>query len=189
MFSLGSPRVCALLLAAFALLTGCKSSYSEKEISSETPPLLKSNTRIYVAIPFDATFKKEIAEGSGKQTAQAFQVAFMKYTRSVYTSKFPESAAEALEIARAGHMEYLLYPTLLRWEDRATEFTGMRDKLAVRAELIDVRTGKVVFSREFEATGKFMTDGGETPKDLLDQPAEQFANSIFRRIEKPSALW
>jgi len=46
-----------------------------------------------------------------------------------------------------------------------------------------------VFSREFEATGKFMTDGGETPKDLLDQPAEQFANSIFRRIEKPSALW
>jgi hypothetical protein len=65
----------------------------------------------------------------------------------------------------------------------------MRDKLAVRAELIEVPTGRVVFSREFEATGKFMTDGGESPKDLLDQPAEQFANTIFRRIEKPSALW
>jgi hypothetical protein len=190
MFSLRCSRVCvAALTAAFALLTACKSSYSEKEVSNETPPLLKSSTRVYVAIPFDATFKKDVAQGSGKQTAQAFQVAFMKYTRSVYTSKFPESPGDALEIAREGHMEYLLYPTILRWEDRATEYTGMRDKLAVRAELIEVPTGKVVFSREFEATGKFMTDGGETPKDLLDQPAEQFANTIFRRIEKPSALW
>jgi hypothetical protein len=177
------------LVAALALLTACQNKYTETELSSEAPPLLKSNTRIYVAIPFDASFKKEVAQGSGKLTAQAFQVAFMKYTRSVYTSKFPESAGEALEIAREGHMQYLLYPTILRWEDRSTEFTGMRDKLAVRAELIDVTTGKTVFSREIEAIGKFMTDGGETPKDLLDQPAEQFANSIFRRVEKPSALW
>jgi hypothetical protein len=178
-----------MLVAGFALLTACKSTYSEKELSSEAPPILKSNTRIYVAIPFDATFKDEVVQGSGKQTAQAFQVAFLRYTRSVYMSRFPESLGEALEIARNGHMEYVLYPTIVRWEDRATEFTGRRDRLTIKADLIDLATSKVVFSREFEATGKWMTDGGETPKDLLEQPAEQYVNALFRRIEKPSALW
>ena len=188
MFSLRNARF-LMILAGMAVLTACKSTYSEKDLSNEPPPLLKSNSRIYVAIPFDATFKKEVVQGSGKQTAQAFQVAFLRYTRSVYMSKFPESVGEALEIARNGHMEYVLYPTIVRWEDRATEYTGLRDQLAVKAELIDLKTSKVVFSREIEATGKWMTDGGESPKDLLEQPAEQFANALFRRIEKPSALW
>lgn len=188
MFSLRNARF-LMLLAGFAALTACKSTYSEKDLSSGPPPVLKSNSRIYVAIPFDASFKDEVVQGSGKQTAQAFQAAFMRYTRSVYTSKFPESLGEALEIARNGHMQYVLYPTIIRWEDRATEYSGRRDRLAVKAELIDLNTSQVVFSREIEATGKWMTDGGESPKDLLEQPAEQFANAVFRRIEKPSALW
>lgn len=188
MFSLRKAPLC-LLMAGFAVLTACKSTYSEKDLSTTPPPILKSNTRIYVAIPFDATFKKEVVQNSGKQTAQAFQVALMRYTRSVYMSKFPESLGEALEIARTGHMEYVLYPTIVRWEDRATEFSGRRDRLAVKADLIDLTTSQVVFSREIEATGKWMTDGGDSPNDLLLQPAEQYANALFRRIEKPSALW
>src|SRR5688500_3172335 len=188
MFSLRNARFLTLL-AGFAVLTACKSTYQEKELTSEPPPILKSNSRIYVAIPFDASFKTEVIQGSGKQTAQAFQAAFMRYTRSVYTSKFPESLSEALAIAREGGLEYVLYPTIIRWEDRATEYSGRRDRLAVKADLIDLKTSKVVFSREIEATGKWMTDGGESPKDLLDQPAEQYVNALFRRIEKPSALW
>ena len=179
-----------IALAAIALaLTGCKSTYSEKNLTHEAPPMLKSSSRIYVAIPFDATYKDEVIQSSGKQTAQAFQAAFMRYTRSVYTSKFPESLGEALSIAREAGLEYVLYPTIVRWEDRATEWSGRRDRLTVKADLIELKTSKVVFSREIEATGKWMTDGGETPKDLLDQPAEQYVNALFRRVEKPSALW
>jgi hypothetical protein len=188
MFSL---RKAALItfITALTVFTGCKSTYAEKDLTETPPPILKSNSRIYVAIPFDATFKKEVMQGSGKETAQAFQAAFMRYTRAVYTSKYPESVGEALEIARKGDMQYVLYPTIVRWEDRATEFSGRRDRLTVKADLIDLSTSTVVFSREIEATGKWMTDGGETPKDLLDQPAQQFANAVFRRVEKPSALW
>ena len=100
-----------------------------------------------------------------------------------------DALKEALEIARNGYMQYVLYPTIVKWEDRATEFTGRRDRVTVKADLIDLTTSKIVFSREIEVVGKWMTDGGESPKDLLDQPAEQYANALFRRIEKPSALW
>ncbi|MGN6385151.1 MAG: DUF4823 domain-containing protein [Verrucomicrobiota bacterium] len=175
------------ILAAL-MLTGCKSTFSERNMSNEPPPLLSNTSRIYVAIPFDASFKGKVAQNSGKQTAEALVTAFKRVTRSVSTSKFPESLSEALDSARKMNAEYLVYPVLLKWEDRATEWSGRRDRLQVRVDTIDLSDSRVVFSRMIEATGKWMTDGGDTPADLLDQPSESYVNSLFRRIETPSAL-
>lgn len=177
----------ALVLAPF--LAGCKTSYTEKNLTNEPPPLLKSDSRIYVAIPFDASFKNKVAQDSGRTTAQAFQAAFLRYTRAVFISKYPESLSEAIDRARAAGLEYVLYPNITKWEDRATEFSGRRDRLTLKVDLIDLGTSRIVFSREIEATGKWMSDGGESPRDLLDEPAQQYVNALFRRIEKPSALW
>jgi hypothetical protein len=170
------------------VIAGCQTKYSEKNLTNEPPPILKSTSRIYVAIPFDASFKDTVAQDSGKLTAQAFQAALLRYTRSVYISKFPESASEALENARRANLEYLVYPAVVRWEDRATEWSGRRDRLTLKIDLIDLATSSIVFSRQIEATGKWMSDGGDSPRDLLTDPAEQYVNALFRRIERPSAL-
>ena len=151
--------------------------------------MLTSTVRVYVAVPFDASFKDEVAQGSGKRTAEALLVAFNRYTKSAYISKFPESLSEALESARRINAQYLVYPNIIRWEDRATEWSGRRDRLELKVDLIDLATSRVVFSREISATGKWMSDGGDTPIDLLEQPSEQYVNALFRRIERPSALY
>ena len=176
----------ALIMAA--VLCGCSSTYSEKNVTNATPPILRSTSRIYVAIPFDASFKEKVAQGSGKSTAQAFFAAFSKHIKSTYISAVPESLDEALDSARRRNAEYLLYPNIVRWEDRATEWSGRRDQLELKVDFIDLSTSRVVFSREISATGKWMTDGGDTPNDLLGQPAEQYVNALFRRIERPTAL-
>lgn len=157
-------------------------------MTNEPPPILRSTTRIYVAIPFDASFKDKVAQGSGKATAQAFTAAFSRHMRATLMSRIPESLEEALESARRANTDYLVYPTILKWEDRATEWSGRRDRLALKVDLIDLGSSRVVFSREIAATGKWMSDGGDKPSDLLDEPAEQYVNALFRRIEKPSAL-
>lgn len=179
------------LVAIFFLLfsgLGCTSTYSEKNTSTETPPILLASSRVFVAIPFDASFKDKVAEGSGKATAHAFYAAFARHLRSTFISRTPMSLAEALDSARALNTEYLLYPNITKWEDRATEYSGVRDKLELKVDFIELSTSRVVFSREISATGKWMSDGGESPVDLLDQPADQYVNSLFRRIERPSAL-
>jgi hypothetical protein len=180
---------CLVVVTCALLLNGCKSTYSEKNVTQEPPPLLGNRVRVYVAMPLDATFKKTVAQGSGKKTAQAVFVAFNRYTKSVSLGKFPESMAEALDSAREKNAEYLVYPNVVRWEDRATEFSGRRDQLEVKIDLIDLADSKLVFSREISASGKWMTDGGDTPNDLLEQPVEEYVNALFRRVEKPSALW
>lgn len=183
-------RTASLLACVLSLLaTGCKSTYSDKQVSTEPVPLLRSTSRIYVGMPFDATFKEEVAHNSGKQAAEAIFNAFARNTRPVFISRSPESLGEALESARRVNAEYLVYPHIFRWEDRATEWSGVRDKLQMRVDLIDLETSQVAFAKEIEATGKWMTDGGETPADLLQQPLDHYANALFRRTEKPSALW
>ena len=174
------------LLALFA--AGCQSTYSEKNITTEPPPLLRSNSRVYVAIPFDAMFKKKVQINSGKQTAEAVFAAFSRYTKSVYIGKLPESPDEALESARKAQADYLVYPNLLKWEDHPTEWSGVRDQLELKIDLIETREGKLAFSRDFSATGKWMTEGGDTPNDLLPEPVGQFADALFRHVQKPSAL-
>lgn len=180
-----------LLLSFFLGIagTGCKSTYSDRQVSNQPVPLLRSNSRIYVGIPFDATFKKEVAHNSGKQVAEAIFNAFARNTRPVYISRSPENLGEALDSARRVNADYVVYPTITRWEDRATEWSGRRDKLQMRVDLIELETSQVVYAKEIEATGKLMTDGGDTPADLLQQPLDHYANDLFRRTEKPSALW
>jgi hypothetical protein len=170
-------------------LTGCTSTYSQKDVTAGAPPLLRTDSRIYIAIPFDATFKKSVAVGSGKATAQALYAAFARYSKGVYIGPRPESMSEALETARKYSADYLVYPNIIRWEDRATEWSGRRDRLELKVDLVDPKTSALVFSRNIQGTGKWMTDGGDTPTDLLPQPCDEFANALFRHVEKPSALW
>jgi hypothetical protein len=176
------------LLCVACFVSGCQSTYSEKNLSDQPVPLLRNTSRIYVAIPFDASFKQKVAQHSGKQTAEALVTAFTRNTKSVSMSKYPESLSEALESARKYNAEYLIYPVLLKWEDRATEWSGRRDRLQVRIDTIDLSNSAVVFSKMVEATGKWMTEGGDSPADLLQEPADSYVNSLFRRLETPSAL-
>jgi len=180
------PFGAACLLALF--LTGCKSTYSETNVTTAPPPVLHNNSRVYVAIPFDGSFKNKVAQNSGKQTAQAVLLAFTHYTRSVYLGKFAEGPEEALESARNAHVDYLVYPHLIKWEDHPTEWSGVRDRLELKIDVIEPADGKLVFSREINATGKWMSDGGDTPNDLLQEPVDDFVNALYRRFEKPSAF-
>lgn len=177
------------LLCGCVLLAACKSTSSHKDNTAGPAPILRTSSRIYVATPFDASYKNKVAQGSGKQTAEAFGAALTRYTKSVYTGKTPESATDALDNARRYNADYLVYPTIVRWEDHATEWSGVRDQLELKVDLLDLSDGHLAFSREIRATGKWMTDGGDTPGDLLAQPVEQFVNTLFRHVETPSALW
>ena len=179
---------CAVLTAA-VLASGCQSTYSDRQVSNEPVPMLRSNTRVYVGMPFDATDRKDVAYQSGRQVAEAIHTAFARNTRPVFISRTPESLGEALDSARKVNADYLAYPTIQLWLDRATEWSGRRDKLKLRVDLIELETSQVVYAKEIEAAGKWMTDGGDTPADLVQQPVEHFVNTLFRRAETPSALW
>jgi hypothetical protein len=173
----------ALLLAS----AGCKNTYKETS-TFKSPPVILPEDRVFVAMPFDALFKGKVMFKSGKNTAVSIADAFGRYGKAVFVSKQPQGLTESMESAKSVRAQYLVYPTLLKWEDRSTEWSGRRDRLLLRLDLIDMSSGQTVYSRTITGRGKWMTEGGDTPTDLLDEPVELFANDLYQHHETPSAL-
>jgi hypothetical protein len=181
----------SLLLGA-ALLAGggaCHSTIKQTSTDiSPTAPGLRPNARVYVAMPEDALDKKNPVPDSGRRTALALDTAFKRQTRNVVMSRVPETRDDAIAHARDLQYEYVAFPTILKWEDRPTEWTGVRDKLQIQIDVISVATGQTVHSTLIDAKGKWMTDGSDQPQDLLPEPMDKFVRSIFRVTYTPTAL-
>jgi len=170
-----------LLLAAFAIpMSGCGSTSKSKVVAGPVrPPQLRTDSKIYVSMPFDAVSGKHVAIESGRQTAEAIATALSRYNKRVFMSKIPLSLVEGMEAARKIQAEYMVYPTIVEWRDYATEWSGKRDRLKLRIDLIEVATEQRVYSKEFEDRSKWMTDGGDRPSGLLSTPAGTFASDLF----------
>jgi hypothetical protein len=169
--------------------TGCQSTIRQTNTDvAPTGAPLRAGSRVYVAMPEDAIDKKNPVMGSGKRTSLAIQDAFKRHTRNVLMSRAPETLEEALDHARDLSYEYVAFPTIIKWQDRPTEWTGVRDKLQIKIDLLAASTGEVLRSTMIEGTGKWMTDGDDAPQDMLAEPVDKFVRALFRITYTPSAL-
>jgi hypothetical protein len=128
--------------------------------------------------------------GPGKRTAfevtRAFSPRLEKTTQARGTGTAGQDKDGALEKAKAGGYTYLIYPVILHWEDRATEWSGIPDKITVEISVIDVATGAVLDSARIEGKSKWATLGGDHPQDLLEKPLTDYARTLFpQRRSRP----
>jgi hypothetical protein len=182
-------RFIFICMALMLAMTACKNTYKQAVV--ETQPMrepLTARSRVYIAMPEDALDKKEPVPASGKRTALAFQEAFQRHTRNVITAKTPETREAALARARELMCDYLVFPVILEWKDRPTEWTGVRDRLALKVDLIAAESGETIRSSPISAISRWMTDGGDAPQDLLAEPVDKFVRGLFRVMVTPSAL-
>ena len=140
---------------------------------------LDPNGTAYVSMPKNGRYGDIVYDRSGFQTLMAVRSAFSPHLRSVKTASATTDRYSALQEARASGYTYLIQPEILHWEDRATEWSGLLDKIKLKITVFDVTTGKVLDSAQLEAQGKWATLGGDHPEQLLRQPLTDYANSLF----------
>jgi hypothetical protein len=73
----------------------------------------------------------------------------------------------------------LVYPTILHWEDRATEWSGIPDRVEIKIEIIGATTGKGLDSAIIKGKSGLATFGGDHPQDLLPKPVEDYVSGLF----------
>ncbi|MDX1953263.1 MAG: DUF4823 domain-containing protein [Verrucomicrobiota bacterium] len=168
---------------------GCQQTYKEAVTGpTQVHGPLTSKSRIYVALPSDAMDKKATVPGSGTLTAKAMVTALTARTRGVFIGKAPEPLEDSLAAAHGFQCDYAIITTLVKWEDRPTEWTGVRDKLTLQIDLYDVRTGQKVDSRQIEGKSAWMNDGDDRPEHLLKGPIDNYVGSLFRVLHSPTLL-
>ncbi|HXZ53314.1 MAG TPA: DUF4823 domain-containing protein [Burkholderiales bacterium] len=169
------------ILAAFALagwLLGCADTHQLVR-EGATGTKLTNTDSLYIAVCRDGAYGTAVYAGSGAMTSQTLVSAFSKHAQNVEMSHGYESFDDALVTARAKKVKYLIYPTILPWEDRATEWSGIPDRVEVKVEIVDVQTGKAVESAVISGKSGLATLGGDHPQDLLPKPVEEFVSSLY----------
>jgi hypothetical protein len=87
----------------------------------------------------------------------------------------------ARKSAQAGGYTYLLYPEILHWEDRATEWSGRPDQASVKVSVVRMDSGAVLDSAVVGGKSGLGTLGGDRPEHLLPKPLSDYAATLFRQ--------
>jgi len=174
----------ALMLMA-CLLAGCASEFQIERATPRTEPLvLKDTESVYVTTPPDASFGDEPYPNSGKETAGAVVAMFSRHSSRVESFPASASEADAIGAARTAGFSRVAVPTILRWENRATEWTGQRDALTLRLAVYDAKSGTQLDSATINAKGTWWTFGGLHPEDLLSRMMKAYEKSTLT-VEPP----
>ena len=158
-----SIKVAGLVIAG--LLQGC-TSYTHTTILRPSMPLDK-NKGVVISIPANGCFGPTEYPNSGRMTANEVQSAFIPYASHVDIAKDNKPDANV----------YYVKPSILHWEDRATEWSGLPDRIEVTVEVYE--SGSRVAASKFSGKSKWFTFGGDHPQDLLKQPLAELVKSLY----------
>jgi hypothetical protein len=169
-------NVYILVLAVF--LASCADSHQLMRLGGDLTKL-DANGLVYVSVPADGRYGQTTYYGSGQNTTQIVVMAFSKHSSRVESGHAQQDFNASLESARKVGAKYLVTPTILEWEDRATEWSGIPDKASIKLTIIDVQTNATLDSVIIKGKSGIATFGGDHPQDLLPKPTDEYVASLY----------
>ena len=170
-------RVALVLLSA--ALVACADTNRVVPDTQSSGTKLQSAASAYVAVSADGAYDNKEYRGSGATVSRIVKTALLPHMEHVVVSNAVESYPEALQAAKTGNYGYLIFPTILHWEDRATEWSGRSDKVSVKIVVVEVSTATILSSATIEGKSGLATFGGDHPQDLLPEPIAKHIDSLF----------
>jgi hypothetical protein len=171
-------RIVAAVVLSISL-AGCASKYRVDAYEAPTTHLDKQAS-FYVVLPEDGRYGATVYPGSGATTAQAVTAALLVHVdKAVVGTTAGEDLDAALAQAKQRALTHVFVTTILNWEDRATEWSGIPDKLTLKFAVYEAPSGKLVSSTVTSASSKWGTMGGDHPQDLLPEPTRKFVDPLF----------
>ena len=159
-------------------LVGCADSHTVRTIRAPSAKL-SSETSIYIALPKDGRYGHTVYNESSLMTQTAFQGEFLAHANKVLIANSIEELDAALASARAQDIDYLCYPVILYWEDRATEWSMIPDRVSVKVTIYDVKNGDEFTATTIDGSSGLATFGGDHPQDLLQEPTRNFVGALY----------
>lgn len=164
-----------LLILASLLATGCTAKYTQTDVSTGAGKLDPRHA-VVIATPADGRYVEKLYAGSGAMTAAAVRAAFAHHSNQV------DVAANCKEVsclrALSGSAYYVV-PEILHWEDRATEWSGIPDRIQVKLTIYDATDDQPSRATVLSGKSKWATFGGDHPQDLLPELLQTYVKAQY----------
>jgi hypothetical protein len=166
------------LLLLVLLLIGCVHKYAVPGVV-QSEARISSGAIVYVALAADGRDdSQQTYEGSGRSTQEAIANALTARGMNAILGESAADVYESIAAARAAGAGFLVYPEIVHWSDRATEWSRIPDRLRLSLVVHDVVAGEVRNQQELEASSRWLTLGGDHPQELLPGLTELWAESV-----------
>jgi hypothetical protein len=179
--TMGKLMLIAGLIFIAGLVSACSATYKQYVLEEPSTKLVKGNS-VLIATPADRWYGKIEYSGSGRMTALATRAAFARFSNNISISAECKDLA-CLRKSASGPFDYYVIPVILHWEDRATEWSRLPDKIEVKIEVkimvYDGGTRKELASTLIAGESKWATFGGDHPQDLLPEPLNSYVESLY----------
>lgn len=166
----------ALLIAITTVISGCASTYTQEVLMVPSAKLARGKS-IIIATPSNGQYGNTVYSASGAMTALATKAAFARFSNEVTISPACRDIP-CLKSGSAAPFDYYVLPEILHWEDRATEWSGIPDRIEIKLGIYDVK-GKELATTLIYGKSKWLTFGGDHPQDLLQEPLNSYIDSLY----------
>jgi len=171
-------RWLSIIILFVSLVSACADTHQLLRTSRELPRLDR-NKIVYVSVPKDGRYGRIVYSGSGPNTTQIVLAAFSQYAKRVESGHEYQAFEAALNAAKKHGAAYLVVPTILEWEDRATEWSAIPDRASIKLSIIDTANSETIDSATIKGKSGLATFGGDHPQDLLPKPVGEYVKSLY----------
>jgi hypothetical protein len=164
--------VCSLLL-----FSGCSNgiSYITPMINSDKKIVINQNEKIYIALSKNGIYKNQIYINSATAVSNNIYNILTSYTDKIEIAKVNETLEETITYAKQNNIKYIIYPTIMHWEDRATQWSGRLDRVSINILIYDViQDKKLVYSNVNATTNINHIPRNDKPEELLLEAFSKF---------------
>jgi len=162
------------------LLYACADTTRVTQDSKYDQISIAPTSTAYVSVPEDGQYGTKNYSGSGSSVASIIRASLLVHLVQANVGTKFETYNQAISSAKESSADYLFFPTILHWEDRNTEWSGIPDKVQVRIVVVDLAKSEVVSAAIVDGTSGVATFGGDHPQDLLSEPISKYVDGLFK---------
>ncbi len=169
-------KIILLTIVFLMTLSACTAKY---DVVRHERKKLSMTDSYLIAKPKDGKYAEINYNNSGEMTRDALFNELIILGVKAGKEDVTQKKATLLINARIKGFNMLIFPTILQWEDRATEWSGKRDRAKIQLETIDVETEKTIDNSILVLVGTWWTLGGHHPQDMVNEIVEEYFNQLF----------
>jgi len=167
-----------LTFLALPVLLGCVHKYSLPQ-ASQPEERLRPGTSAYLVLPADGQDDRpRTYANSGTWTQTALAEALEARGVRVIVGGAEQDTSTAITKANDEAADVLVYPRIVHWSDRMTEWSGIPDRITLRIDVYEVPTGNLINRQEIKASSRWATFGGDHPQEFLPELTRLWAATL-----------
>ncbi|MDH5755498.1 MAG: DUF4823 domain-containing protein [Nitrospinota bacterium] len=161
-----------------SLLVGCVSANTSVDRLNTALVNFDKNFSAMVVQPADGGSLGKTYRGSGAKVAFEFARAMKPLVADVKISPNSSDNQSLFEDARKQNVRYLLIPQIMHWEDRATQWSGIPDRMEIQVELIDLVTGDTLDTSSISSNSSDVEFTDAPVGEMVRSAADRYFQSL-----------